>query len=185
MKKILLLLVVLCTAQMLAGCAIVHRYPTYRGTVLELGTDKPIERAGILMAYWSQVPSVGGWIPTYRGYQWALTDKDGKFKIPAKYYFGYRFLETFIKRAHLSMHKKGYGNYPGSFREGLARRARTEPEFDEKKGVPGGKEVTYWLPKLETPQEFRDHRGGGFVLGDPFVLPPGMTQKEFGELFNQ
>jgi len=182
-KKIWLLLVVLCSVQVLGGCAIVHRYPTYRGKILELGTDKPIEKAGILMAYWSETPSVGGWVPDYLGYQWALTNKEGKFEIPAKFYF-IQPLKMFDWQPDMSIYKKGYGNYPGSFRKDLARRARTEPELDPKEGIPGGKEVTYWLPKLETPQEFRDHRGGGLVLGDPFVAPEGMTREEFRELFN-
>lgn len=185
MKKLWLLLVVLCSVQGLSGCAIVHRYPAYRGKVLELGTDKPIERAGVLMAYWSELASPAGWLPRYLGYQWALTDKEGKFEIPAKFYF-IQPLKVFNWRPDMSIYKKGYGNYPGSFREGLAKRARTEPELAEKKGIPGGKEVIYWLPKLENEQEAIDHfrYWGGVVLGDPFVLPPGMTRVEFRELFN-
>ena len=47
-------------AQALGGCAVAHRYPAYRGRVLELGTDKPIEGAGVLAVFKTIARQVAG-----------------------------------------------------------------------------------------------------------------------------
>lgn len=170
---------------LLGGCALVHRYPTYMGKVLELQTDKPIERAGVLVSYWSENPSVGGWVPHYLGYQWALTNAEGKFEIPARIYLVYHPFERFISRPNMTVFKRGYGNFPSSFHGGPGKHGKIEPELDRFR-MPGGKEVTFWLPKLDTPEEIRDHNLAlPWILYGPVKLPAGMSRGEFKELFGQ
>ncbi len=194
MKKILPLLMVLCTAQMLAGCAIVHRYPTYRGTVLELGTDKPIEAAGVLAVYRERTywPPEGN--TRYVGYQAALTDGSGNFEIPSKFFFDFFPLALFDSWVRITIYKRGYGNFPGSFpfydpMPGMSHRASTAKEgrvdpILELNRVPSRKKVTFWLPKLETAAEHAEHDQvfSGIttdVLEERSFPPPGTSKIQF------
>ncbi len=164
------------------GCAIFHRYPAYRGKVLELGTDKPLEKAGVIAVYW---------LTTYywpernsegMGYQAVLTGDDGWFEVPAKYFFTFRPLASFDANPRVTIYKKGYGSFPASFGEGtLAKRGKTAPEIGA--FVPAEKEVTFRMPKLETAEEMKEH-GRLYVPDIPGKVPPkGMSMERFEELF--
>ncbi len=174
MKKVLLLLAVLGSAQLLVGCAIVHRYPTYRGTVLELGTDKPIEKAGVLMSHWLERPSVAGWTEIFLGYRWAVTDREGGFTVPAMTYFRFTPLAMFKWDPEMTIYKKGYGGYPSVH-------VKTKPDGLPEKKMPGNKEVTFWLPRCDWSKEITDQTI--WILDHAEVPPEGLTRNEFEDLF--
>lgn len=167
----------------LPGCAIVHRYPAYRGKILELGTDKPIEGAGVLARYETQIASVGGWVERYLGYQAILSDKQGKFEVPRKWFFTFRPLSMFVEQPYITIYKKGYGNFPSSFHDFLppSQRGKTEPEISPHPKLPAEMEIQIWLPILRTneDQKYHDEYMQRFPLKDPFP-PPGMTEEQFG-----
>jgi len=193
-KKVLLLLVVVSCALALAGCEIVHRYPAYRGTVLESGTDKPVEGAGVLAVYKQRTY----WPPEgqtrYVGFQAVLTDKSGKFEIPAKFRFSLVPLTRYYSDVEVTIYKRGYGNFPGSFptynpMPGMssgaptARGGKTDPIL-ERDHLPGRKRVTFWFPKLETEEEIEEHDRvfsvyTSEVVNDKGFPPLGMNKHQF------
>jgi hypothetical protein len=139
-----------------AGCAVAHQYPAYRGKVLELGTDRPIEGAGVLAVYRM---TIFYWIERnseYLGYQAVLTDKDGKFEVPAKFFSAFRPLASFDSDVTITIYKAGYGNFPGSFGSKRVKQGKTDPALVDDK-LPPDNVVTFWLPKLETAEERKEH----------------------------
>jgi hypothetical protein len=171
-----------------SGCATVHRYPSHSGKVYELGTDAPIEGAGVLAVYQWVSSSPGGPVHQFLGYQAVLTDKEGKFTIPSKWFSpmqaGLPFA-WFESDPNITIYKQGYGNFPGSFGTGLAKRGMTEPEWVSRtRKFPFLTTVTFWLPKLETKEEIREHDSLFFVTssilfeGKPFP-PEGMTKDQY------
>ncbi|MHB1040382.1 MAG: transthyretin-like family protein [Desulfobacteria bacterium] len=187
-KTTLFLAVAFVVAAFSSGCALAHRYPAYRGKVLELGTDKPIEGAGVLAVY---DMTVYYWIERnseYVGYQAVLTDKEGKFTVPAKFFFAFRPLASFDNKVRITIYKKGYGNFPGSiggeYTVKRAKQGKTEPALERGDWIPPEKEVTIWLPKLETEAEIRDHDRLITIMIPGDDLPPkGITREQFNNLF--
>lgn len=192
MKKILFLLLLVAGMQTFSGCALVHLYPTYRGTVLEEGTNKPIEGAGVLAGYDMKDHFPPEANTRYIGYQAALTDKEGKFKIPARLFFNLVPLAFFDSDVSLTIYKRGYGNFPGSFqvyglfpgvsRATPAKQGRTEPLLSRDQ-FPSWTTVTIWLPKLETEAEIEEHDkvfsyDSQIVLDKKFP-PNGMKRNQF------
>jgi hypothetical protein len=54
MRRLKVLLILIASIQVISGCSPAHLYPSYRGRVLEKGTDKPLEGAGVVAVYWKQ-----------------------------------------------------------------------------------------------------------------------------------
>ncbi len=179
MRRFVILLIALSGIQILTGCAVSHRSPAHRGRVLELGTDKPIEGAGVLAVYQM---TIYYWIERnseYVGYQAVLTDKEGKFEIPAKYFSVFRSLASFDNNVQITIYKQGYGNFPGSFNERLMKHGKSAPNL-VKDILPPEKEVILWLPKLTTEEERREHdRAFPPTLPGDVVLPEGMSRDDF------
>lgn len=165
----------------LGGCVPVHRYPAYRGRVLELGTDAPIERAGVIVSYRLERASIGGPVPYFVGYQWALTTKEGRFEIPAKTFFTGKPLARFYQRPEVTIYKRGYGSFPSGFNVAPDRQGTTEPRIGIK-GMPGNTEVIFRMPKLKSREEAK-FEDTPFVLDIPVKLPNGVSRSEFRELF--
>ncbi len=166
------------------GCAIFHRYPAYRGKVLELGTDRPIEKAGVIAAYWAAGMGIGHPAEIYLGYQVVLTDKAGRFEVPGKLHWNYwPFAGSFRTTPTITIYKKGYGSFPASFGEGtFAKRGKTTPEIGA--WVPAETEVIFRMPKLETAEELKEHH----LAYVPAIIegefpPKGMTREQFEEYF--
>jgi hypothetical protein len=187
MKKILFLLIVLAGVQTLSACAIVHRYPAYRGKVLELGTDKPIEGAGVLAVYEYKQVSITGGHDTFLGYQAVLTNTEGKFEIPTVWFTEFMPFSWFNDDVFITIFKKGYGNFPASFpgkyRRPRAKQGRTEPPL-KSDWLPPRQEITFWLPKLETEEEIREHDRAfspytSVVLDKKGFPPPGTRKGQF------
>ncbi len=184
MKKILFLSIILVGVQTLSACAIVHRYPAYRGKVLELGTDKPVEGAGVLAVYRMTLfmPPSGG--SRYLGYQAVLTDNNGGFKIPPKFFFPFQPLGSFDSDVSITIYKRGYGNFGASFYDYLPKHGVSEPNLGPGHWVPSNTEVTFWFPRLETEEEIREHDGAfspytNDVLDKNGFPPPGTRKGQF------
>ena len=191
-RRFLALAALVLAAQAVSGCAVAHRYPAYKGQVLELGTDQPIEGAGVLARYKTKHPSPGGDVTSYLGYQGLLTDAEGRFEIRAKWFVPLWPFSWFDDEVRITIFKYGYGNFPGSYSRykpkigespyALRVYVETEPEL-ERNLLPSEQEVTFWLPKLEGREEIIQHsdrlpldlrvRRAGFP-------PKGMTAENFG-----
>lgn len=177
-------------APFLAGYAITHRYPAYRGRVLELGTDKPIEGAGVLAVYRTWQAGIGETLNPYLDYQAVLTNAEGRFEIPAERFWTFRPLGRFDPNVAITIYKAGYGNFPGSigkYRVKMAKQGKTDPELPRGFWFPPEKEVAIWLPKLETKEERRKHDllVTGTGIPDSDLPPEGMTLEQFREFFGR
>jgi len=191
--KRLLALAALCfSTYFVTGCAVVQRYPAYRGRVLELGTDQPIEGAGVLAVYKTKHPSPGGDVTSYVGYQGLLTDAEGRFEIRPKWIVPLRPFSWFDDEVRITIFKYGYGNFPGSYDpakpkigenpHALRVYVETDPVL-KRNLLPPEQEVTFWLPKLEGKKEIIEHsrvRIGFGVFQDSGFPPSGTTAHQFG-----
>ncbi len=182
------LVITLAAAQFISGCAVAHRYPAYRGRVLELGTDRPIEGAGVLAVYAYRQFGVIAIHKAYLGYQAVLTNKDGKFEVPPVWFTELMPFSWFDNNVSITIYKKGYGNFPGSmggkYVVKRAKQGKTEPDLGRGCRVPPAQEVTYWLPKLETEEEIREHdRLMTITIPGDDLPPKGMTREQFNNLF--
>ena len=160
MGRIWVLIPLVVCFSVCTGCAMAHRYPAYRGLVLEKGTDKPIGGAGVLAYYrtnqWLAGP--GGGISRYLGFQADMTDGDGKFEIPAKWFFPFRPFNSFDPSYPLiSIYKEGYGNFGSGFSYYGGKVGMSKPEISHAREFPPDMDVTFWLPKLETKEEIAQH----------------------------
>lgn len=176
-----------------AGCAVAHRYPAYQGRVLELGTDKAIEGAGVLAVYRMNTYTMPESNTRYVGYQAVLTDNTGQFEVPSKTFFSFYPMAMFDSDARITIYKRGYGNFPASFpffgsspgvsRGTPAKEGKTDPVLNKDQLSPG-REVTFWLPKLETEEEIREHDRifsplTTDVLDEKDFPPPGTKKGQF------
>ncbi|MDF1536338.1 MAG: hypothetical protein P1S46_07535 [bacterium] len=188
MKRLKILLVVIAAIQVISGCAPAHLYPSYLGRVLEKGTDKPIEGAGVVAVYWKQnwVGIAEGGSTDYRGFQAALTDEEGRFKIPAKLYLNFWPLSGFKPYPLISIYKEGYGNFGGGFSYYGGKTGISNPKIPRTGELPPNTEVIFWLPKLETREELGRHKRAASRWLDTTkdyntkFPPPGTTKEQFG-----
>ncbi len=192
-RRLLALALLALTAQALFGCAAAHRYPAYRGQVLELGTDQPIEGAGVLAVYKTTLPTPAGNKSRYLGFQGRLTDAEGRFEIRPKWFFTLRPFSWFDDEVLITIFKYGYGNFPGSYSLyrpkigespwALRVYVETVPPL-ERNLLPPEQEVTFWLPELRGPEEVIAHntriRIGAAVYEDPSFPPFGVSAEQFG-----
>jgi len=183
MKRPLSVLLLLLAVLPAAGCAVAHRYPAYRGKVLELGTDKPIEGAGVLAAYWLTVSMPPERNSRYVGYQAVLTDRNGKFEIPSKAFYDFKPLAWFSTNVAITIYKRGYANFSGGFHVNRSKHGKSAPELVGDQ-LPPGTEVTFWFPRLETEKEIREHDEyfsftAGAILDEKSFPPPGTKKGQF------
>ncbi len=152
----------LCGLVLLNGCVLPSTYPTYKGRVLEMGTNKPIEGAGILAGYRSGGMIMFG-IADGRAMvkQAILTDKDGRFEIHKS--MTIKIIPLYMVNSYMTgitIFKNGYGNFPGSFTSSVEKRGKIDPSIKinfSNMEFPANLEVVFYLPKLETTKEMEDH----------------------------
>lgn len=122
----------------LSSCAIVHRYDDFTGKVVDAETGAPIEGAAVVATYGTVIYTLAGQNGWYLMTQETLTDKEGKFVIPAKFAFTFRLLSTFESSYTLDIFKPGYA-CTGNYNEGYL-----------KKNPPGQQEVVIDLRRFKT-----------------------------------
>lgn len=180
MRRWLFLGLTLAAAQIAFGCAVAHRYPAYRGRVLEMGTDKPIEGAGVLAVYRMNTYTMPESNTRYVGYQAVLTDNKGKFEIPSKTFFSFYPSASFDSRVRITIYKRGYANFSGGLHVSRPKHGRSDPELIGDQ-LPPWKEVTFWFPKLVTEEEIREYDESFSFTGDEILreksFPPAGTSK--------
>lgn len=181
MKRIILLLLVLSTGFVVSSCSPVHLYLGYHGRVLEEGTDKPIEGAGVLAGYYMRDHFPPDSDSRYIGYYATLTDKEGKFRIPPKLSFNLVPLATFDWDVPITIYKRGYANFSGGFHM-RAKRGRSDPPVGG--WLPAETDLTFWFPKLESEAEIEEHDKvftflAGEILHDKSFPPPGTRKIQF------
>lgn len=180
MRRTTLFLVV--AAVLSSGCALVHRYPAYRGKVLEQGTEKPIAGAGVLAVYGKDYSYMIERIQAHLGYYAVLTDNTGRFEIPPKSFVSANPLSWYDEAPRITIYKAGYGNFPGSTNPRRPKHVTTDPPIGA--WLPPETEVTFRLPKLTTEEERKEHdqllpRSNLNRPGVEFP-PPGTTKDQIG-----
>lgn len=179
MTRPLSLLLFLLSVLPIAGCAVAHRYPAYRGKVLELGTDQPIEGAGVLAVYRMTTYTMPETNTRYMGHQAVLTDNTGRFEVPSKIFTSFYPMAMFDSNVSITIYKYGYGNFPGSTNPARPKHVTTDPPV----GAyipPMDKEIIFRLPKLETEAEIREHGRLITIMIPANDLPPN---EQFINLF--
>jgi len=192
-QRIIALTALLLAVQLLTGCAVAHRYPAYQGQVLELGTDKPIEGAGVLAKYNTQSTCIAGRTWKHLAWQAVLTAADGRFEIPAKTFVALRPLSWFDDEVRITIFKYGYGSYPGSFsndKPSFQQSRYAVSQYGEIAPLPArlhrlepNKDYILWLPKLETQEEMDRHYmlfDKMLSIGGLFIPPRGTALEQFG-----
>jgi hypothetical protein len=178
-------LLFLLAALLSSGCAVAHRYPAYRGRVLELGTDRPIEGAGVLAVYSKELAVLQDRTSAYVGYQAVLTDNTGRFVVPTKMFTTFTPFSWFDKGPFLTIYKAGYGNFPGITNPNRPKHTTTDPPIGPRLPAEGiDNVVTFRLPKLETEEEISEHdrNFSGLttnVLDEKGFPPPGTRKGQF------
>ncbi len=82
--RILKVLVLATLPLVMSGCMFYHA-PTFKGTLLDVDTKQPIEGAVVVAQYEKETMNIfgGGSGNTIINVREALTDRDGKFRIPS------------------------------------------------------------------------------------------------------
>lgn len=189
----LVLFVLLARWQLFPFFALVHRYPEYRGQVLEFESNQPIEGAGVLAVYVTGYPHPAGGSTRYLGYRGVLTNAEGRFRVRPKWFWTFRPLNYFERDVTVTIFKYGYGNLPGSFRRRrtvsgyvpeLPKYGKMEPDTHPRTHVPPDTDVTIWLPKLEGREEIIQHMNriavSTTIFDDRSFPHDGMTREQFG-----
>lgn len=140
MKGLITVFIILIMLPLSIGCGVIKRYPAYYGRVIDAETKEPLEGAAVLVVYYTEQPSPGGPVMSYREAQETVTDKDGEFTIPALTITNFKFLHFFVQYSYITIFKPGYGAYP--------RHKDVKP-----RSFPANKHVTIELPKLKTREE--------------------------------
>lgn len=144
----------------LAGTVRARYIPPYRGVVLEYGTDRPLEGAQVIAVYQAWDSSFGGEVSRYLAYQAVKTDKEGRFRIPWRFFVAMTTGGGIRPWADLNIYHPGYANFPGITESPLGIRKNPADwkkyiSYDEAKGgewfPPSRVEVVYRLPKSENP----------------------------------
>jgi len=105
MKKVLVILLVFglvgLTCNLHAGWPI-NRTPKIEGVVTDTTTGKPIENVVVSAQWVKKTGSIGGYVRSTKATEIAITDKEGKYTIPAKttIHFLSSFAEMWIHVAH-------------------------------------------------------------------------------------
>jgi hypothetical protein len=189
MRRLKLLLILIASMQVISGCAPAHIYPAYRGRVLEKGTDKPIEGAGVVAVYWKEwwVGIAEGGGTESCGFKVDQTDSKGRFEIPSKLFLNFWPLSGYKSFPLISIYKEGYGNFPGSFEKHLGKYGISNPKTPRTGELPHNTEVIFWLPKLETRKErIRHYQSyprwleGEDVMTKGKFPPKGYTREQLG-----
>lgn len=150
MKSLIVVLLILIFYPLSANCAITKEFGPYSGKVIDAETKEPIERAAVLVVFYTESYGPGGAIIHYADALETITDKNGEFEFPSHRVTLFRPLQGWLNHGHFTIFKPGYGHYPDS--EGVS------PMFVPNGTLPEDKPVTIELPKLMT-KEKRETNG--------------------------
>lgn len=90
MKKIFLISFLLITNLLITNHCLyawwwpINRTPPIEGRVIDATTGKPIENVVVSALWWKGIPTPGGEMRGRKAFEIAITDKEGKYRIPAK-----------------------------------------------------------------------------------------------------
>lgn len=123
-------------------CTITHKYGPYSGKVIEKETGDPIEGAYVLMIFYTEMYTPGGFVSKFVETRDATTDKNGEFKIGAYRAWAFRFPQRWKKDCFVTIFKPGYGAFPNN--------ASLIPEYIPFYSIPAKDHVKVSLPRLRT-----------------------------------
>ncbi|MBI5189114.1 MAG: carboxypeptidase regulatory-like domain-containing protein [Nitrospirae bacterium] len=110
-KKIVLGVIALFVAFVLTMAYIANLNGPWRGQVIDAETKKPIEGAAVVAVWNKEFASPAGPGAYFLDADEAVTDKDGKFNIPARRYLSIP-LFRYVKGPYFTIYKPGYGSFP-------------------------------------------------------------------------
>lgn len=156
--------VLVAVTLVLVGCSIrlASGAGPWQAQVVDAETGEPLEGVVVLATWWKGTASVGGWVDTYHDSVEVVTDREGRFTIPARRYVNPNPFTRFRDPLYL-LFKPGFGEaqWPPAHRP-----RRMWPE-----GMAG--EIVIRLPRLTTLEERRRHvRGARTEFLD---VPPERT----------
>ncbi len=132
-----LVLVVLAA---IGPCTITHKFGPYHGRVIEEASGEPIEGALVLMVFFTEMYTPGGFTTHFVEALETTTDANGEFSIPAYRAWAFRLPHKWDDIAPVTIFKPGYGVY-------------------DMRLIPPDEHVTIKLPKLRTREERRQNLG--------------------------
>ena len=138
------------------------------GKVVDKDTGDPIAGAVVFMRFYTKVGTFGGPISYYADAVEVLTDKEGKFTIPARTVRDFRLLAEWEPYGGVIIFKPGYGAFPGH--------PKTGPKFMPSYSIPGNENVTIGLPRLKRIKERKRNLNYVSVLDN-------VPQKKWCQLF--
>lgn len=92
-------------------CTITHRFGPYHGRVIEEATGEPIEGALVLMAFFTEMYTPGGFTTHFVEALETTTDARGEFRIPAFRAWAFRVPHKWDDISRSTIFKPGYGVY--------------------------------------------------------------------------
>ncbi|MBI5694413.1 MAG: carboxypeptidase regulatory-like domain-containing protein [Nitrospirae bacterium] len=110
-KKIVLGVIALFVAFVLTMAYIANLNGPWRGQVIDAETKRPIEGAAVVAVWNKEFASPAGPGAYFLDADEAVTDKDGKFNIPARRYLSIP-LFRYVKGPYFTIYKPGYGSFP-------------------------------------------------------------------------
>lgn len=122
-------------------CTITHKFGPYHGRVIEEATGEPIEGALVLMAFFTEMYTPGGFTTHFVEALETTTDAKGEFRIPAFRAWAFRLPHKWDDISPITIFKPGYGAYSMRF-------------------IPQDEHVTISLPRLRTREERLENLGG-------------------------
>jgi hypothetical protein len=129
-------------------CTITHKYGPYYGKVVETQTGEPVEGAYVLLAFYTEMFTFGGFVGKFVETRDATTDKNGEFRIDAYRAWAFRFPHRWMKDCLVTIYKPGFGGY-------------SPHQIVEKK------QVIEQLRRLTTYEERWNNVGFGMPVGIP------------------
>lgn len=121
-------------------CTITRKFGPYHGRVIEETTGEPIEGALVLMAFFTEMYTPGGFTTHFVEALETNTDAKGEFRIPAFRAWAFRLPHKWDDISPITIFKPGYGAYDMRF-------------------IPQNEHVTISLPKLSTREERKRNLG--------------------------
>ena len=149
-----LVLVVLAA---IGPCTITHKFGPYHGRVIEEASGEPIEGALVLMVFFTEMYTPGGFTTHFVEALESTTDVNGEFSIPAFRAWAFRLPHKWDDLTPITIFKPGYGAYPMRF-------------------IPQDEHVTISLPKLRTREERLENLAG--------IIPGNVPDEKLRSLFD-
>jgi len=138
----------------------------WQAQVVSAETKQPLEGV-VVLAWWTKhVRSFGGPSEEYRDSQEILTDRDGRFTIPSRWFFSLNPL-VFFRGPFFAFFKSGYGQdrWPGYEELGQERR-KALAMYANLLQLDG---IVLEMPRLESIEQRREYLGK--LRGDYLVVP--------------